>query len=185
MCVFILDLPFFSELFEANNNCLVMFYRITSPGRSLKLRWGTIFFFPPLSSSGPYSWQCDRGLSCPWPLRRLGLRAVVQTSQWRVGTAQPSLSITELNVCSRTGDAPQRGQRARTLLPPSRGKERSLMGFRKGCHILTSLNRVIRDTRFFFLCDRYCCCPRLSSSILSSPLVRRKELCFPVFNASF
>lgn len=47
--------------------------------------------------------------------------------RWRAGTAQPSLSITELNVCSRTG-LTQRREAGLLGLYRRAGKERSLMG---------------------------------------------------------
>lgn len=108
-----------SELCKVNNSCLVM------------IRWflikgllGDDFPFEPEWPLQLTMWQ---GPLLPRPLRRLGLRAVVQASQWLVGTTQPSLSITELNICSRTGDALQRGQCAQTLQPQRERKEPSVV----------------------------------------------------------
>lgn len=127
----------------------------------------------PFESKWPLQLTMWQGPLLPRPLRRLGLRAVVQTGR-------PNRHSQLQSWISAAGRATLRRGASVFGLYSHRGKERSLMGFSKGCHILTSLNCVMRDT---YLCELVFLLPQsLSScSIVFSSLDREEEWCFLVF----
>lgn len=121
----------------------------------------------PFESKWPSQLTMWQGPLLPQPLRRLGLRAVVQTSRWRAEMTQPSLSIIELNICSRTGDGLQRGQCVRTLQSQRKRKEPYGTQWRLPCFELCNEETYLY-VRYPFLPQslRFSCCVLLCAAHL-------------------